>query len=101
MVIEPRGEMATVSTKTVGNQGWVIWLTEVNHQSVVSGNRPKVLTGLNQNGKWTGTEAGASSVADAVPPAYRWNLSHPEGTYAQRAKPVSLPQGKASRKASR
>jgi hypothetical protein len=101
MVIEPRGEMATVSTKTVGNQGWVIWLTEVNHQSAVSGNRPKVLTGLNQNGKWTGTEAGVSSVADAAPPAYGWNLSHPEGTYAQRVKPVSLPQGKASRKASR
>jgi hypothetical protein len=77
MVVKPRGEAATAGNRAVGSQGWVIRLTYVNHYSVVSGNRLKVLKSLDQNGAWTGTEAVAYSVADIVPPAYRWNLSHP------------------------
>ena len=37
----------------------------------VSKNKPKMLSGLNQKGKWSGTGAPNSPVADGAPPADR------------------------------
>jgi hypothetical protein len=39
--------------------------------NVVMINKPKMLTGLNQNGMWLGTECISRSVADIMPPAKR------------------------------
>ena len=61
--------------------------------NVVSSNKPKMLIGLNQNGKWPGIDARTSSVADDEPPAERQDLTH-TGTPTERGKPVSLPLGK-------
>jgi len=61
--------------------------------NVVIVNKPKMLIGLNQNGKWPGIDARTSSVADEEPPAERQDLTH-TGTPTERSKPVSLPQGK-------
>ena len=36
---------------------------------VVTGNKPKMLSGLNQKGTWSGTGASSSPVADVAPPA--------------------------------
>jgi hypothetical protein len=49
-----------------------------------------MLTSLNQNGKRPGSGANVSPDANVESPVYRWNLSHPEGTYAERGKPVCL-----------
>ena len=55
--------------------------------NVVNGNKPKMLTGLNQKGKWSGLEATISSNVDVAPPAKRQNLTY-SGIYAERGKPV-------------
>ncbi len=68
--------------------------------NVVIGNKPKMLTGLNQNGMWSRLKATNSFNVDVAPPAKRQNLTY-SGIYAERGKPVILPQGKANRKASR
>ena len=44
--------------------------------NVVTSNKPKMLTGLNQKGKGSGTGAIKSPVADVAPPAKRRNLTH-------------------------
>jgi len=44
--------------------------------NVVTRNKPKMLTGLNQKGKGSGTGAIKSSVADVAPSAKRRNLTH-------------------------
>ena len=46
--------------------------------NVVTSNKPKRLTGLNQKGKGSGTGAIKSPVADVAPPAKRRNLTHPK-----------------------
>ena len=87
--------------------------------NVVTENKPKVLTSpgradrLGPKGKGSGIGAPNSPIADGVPPAERWNLTH-AGTGTERGKPVGLPpsgsftpterrveEGKASRKVSR
>ena len=55
---------------------------------------------LEPKGKWSGLEVTISSSVDVEPPAKRQNLTC-SGTQAERGKPVILPQGKASREASR
>ena len=65
--------------------------------NVVKRNKPKMLTGLSQNGKGSGIGAPNSPIADGEPPAERQNLTH-TGTCTERGKPVGLPKGKASRK---
>ena len=61
--------------------------------------QPKMLTGCNQNGKWSGVEILSFSTADAAPPANRQDLTR-SGIYAERGNPViflllkeSKPQG--------
>jgi hypothetical protein len=44
--------------------------------NVVTPNKPKVLTGLSQKGKWPGARAIKSLAADEVPPAERQDLTH-------------------------
>ena len=66
----------------------------------VFGNKPKMLRGLNQNGTRSRLEVTSSSNLGVAPPAKRQNLTY-AGIYAERGKPVILPQGKATRKASR
>ena len=44
--------------------------------NVVTANKPKVLIGLGQNGKWPRTGATESPVADVAPPAKRRDLTH-------------------------
>jgi hypothetical protein len=56
----------------------------------VSSDRLKMLTSLNQNGKRPGSGADVSPDANVESPVYRWNLSHPKGTYAERGKPDCL-----------
>ena len=41
----------------------------------VNRDKPKMLTGLNQNGTWSGTGAAMSPVADDAPPAERHDLT--------------------------
>ena len=43
--------------------------------NVVTSNKPKMLTGLNQNGMWSGLDAALSSNVDVVPPAERRGLT--------------------------
>jgi hypothetical protein len=45
--------------------------------NVVTPNKPKVLIGLGQKGKWPGAGATKSPVADGAPPAERRDLTHP------------------------
>ena len=65
--------------------------------NVVNKDKPKMLTGLGQNGKGSGMDAPNSSITDDEPPAERQDLTH-TGTCTERGKPVGLPKGKASRK---
>jgi hypothetical protein len=63
--------------------------------NVVTCDKPKMLTGLSQNGKGSGMDAPNSSIADDAPPAERQNpslhsgqaLTH-TGTGTERGKPV-------------
>ena len=58
--------------------------------NVVTCDKPKMLTGLSQNGKGSGMDAPNSSIADTAPPAERQNLTH-TGTCTKRGKPTGLP----------
>ena len=44
--------------------------------NVVNVNKPKMLSGLDQNGERIGIDIRASSITDATPPAERQNLTH-------------------------
>jgi hypothetical protein len=68
--------------------------------NVVSFDKRKRLLRLNQNGKWPGTGALTSPVADVAPPAEKRGLTD-SVVFIERGKPVILPDGKALRKASR
>ena len=43
--------------------------------NVVNWDKPKLLTGLGQNGEGSGMDASNSSIADNAPPAERQNLN--------------------------
>ena len=58
--------------------------------NVVNWDKPKMLTGLGQNGKGSGMDAPNSSIADGEPPAERQNLTHTV-TRTERGKPTGLP----------
>ena len=58
--------------------------------NVVNHDKPKMLTGLSQNGKGSGMGAPNSPIADGEPPAERQDLTH-TGTRPERGKPVGLP----------
>jgi hypothetical protein len=55
-------------------------------------NKPKVLSGLDQNGMWPGAGTQRFLAADDVPPAERHDLTR-SGTGVERGKPVALPFG--------
>ena len=57
--------------------------------NVVNWDKPKMLTGLGQNGKGSGMDAPNSSIANGEPPAERQNLTHTV-TCTERGKPVGL-----------
>lgn len=69
--------------------------------NVVSSDKRKRLLRLNQkNGKWSGTVALTSPVADVAPPAEKRDLID-SVVFIERGKPVILPNEEALRKASR
>jgi hypothetical protein len=77
-------------------------LTKVNHSKPRELRQAKGADKPEPKGKRPGREVFVSSFADGASSGYRWSLSHPnEGHFAERGKPVSLPNGKASRKVSR
>src|SRR5260370_22761231 len=53
-------------------------------------NKPKMLTGLDQKGRWSSSDVPNSSDADVAPPAERRDLTH-SGTHTKHGKPVALP----------
>ena len=55
--------------------------------NVVNGNKPKMLSGLNQNGKWSRLKVTIFFNVDAAPPAKRQDLLR-SGIYAERGNPV-------------
>ena len=68
--------------------------------NVVIADKPKMLRGLHQNGRWSSSKVTTSFDVDTAPPAEKQHLTH-SGTQAKRGKPDTLPQGKAARKGSR
>ena len=52
----------------------MVKIREVPIKAVIN-DKPKVLSGLNQNGMWSGTGALLSPVADGAPPADRHDLN--------------------------
>ena len=69
--------------------------------NVVTYNKPKGLTGLNQKGKGVGDEVYPILIRrQRYSPANRQDLTRPHVTYAEHGKPVSPPKtpGKADRK---
>lgn len=61
--------------------------------NVVTNDRSKALTDLNQNGKQPSIGAASSPIADVALPAKKWSLTRP-GTHVKRGKPVLLPLGR-------
>ena len=70
-----RADTATASITAVGASS----PDQVNPGEVlikaVNRNKPKMLSGLDQNGTWPGTGAAMSPVADDAPPAERHDLT--------------------------
>ncbi len=60
--------------------------------NVVKTDKPKMLLGLDQKGKWSGTGVSFSPVAVVVPPAERRDLTQ-VGIQGERGKPVVFPYG--------
>ena len=73
--VNARAETATASITAVGGQP----SGQVNPGEVlikaVNRDEPKMLSGSDQNGKWPGTGAADSPVADDAPPAERHDLT--------------------------
>src|SRR5215813_3712097 len=61
--------------------------------NVVTNDRSKALTDLNQNGKQPSIGAASSPIADVALPAKEWSLTH-SGAQVERGKPVLLPLGR-------
>ena len=57
--------------------------------------KPKMLSGLNQKGMWSGTGAHRSPVADVAPPAERHDLTPGSIEEVNEVTPLSSPRGKA------
>jgi hypothetical protein len=68
--------------------------------NVVSFDKRKRLSRLNQNGMWPGIGVLTTPVADVAPPAEKRDLTD-SVVFIERGKPVILPPGKALREASR
>jgi hypothetical protein len=68
--------------------------------NVVNRDKPKMLTGLSQNGKGSGMDAPNSSITDEEPPAKRQDLTR-AGTCTERGKPVGLPGFEQGKRAAR
>jgi hypothetical protein len=64
----------------------------------VSKNKPKMLSGLNQKGKWSGTGAPNSPVADGAPPAERHDLTPERSKKVNEETPLSPRKGKPTAK---
>jgi hypothetical protein len=65
----------------------------------VTRDKPKMLTGLNQNGTWSGAGASHSPAADVAPPAEKHDLN-PGDREGERSNSVTSPRGKADCKGS-
>ena len=64
----------------------------------VSQNKPKMLSGLNQKGTWSGTGAGKSPVADGAPPADRHDLTPGSIAKVNEVTPLSPREGRLTAK---
>ena len=64
----------------------------------VSKDKPKMLSGLNQKGKWSGTEAPNSPVADGAPPAERHDPTPGVIEKVNKETPLSPRKGKRTAK---
>ena len=51
---KPRGALNFCQHQGGRELGFAVWSTQVNHCSAVIANKLKVLSGLDQNGKWPG-----------------------------------------------
>ena len=60
--------------------------------------KPKMLTGLNQKGKWSGTGAPNSPVADGAPPAERRDLTPGAIETMNKETPLSPRKGRRTAK---
>lgn len=99
--VEPRGEAVTASTKVVGGgvDGMASQRKPLLHAVIL--NAPKVLGRCGRRRGSRPDRGRLTTLTQTVwSPAERRGLTH-QGTRAERGKPVSLPSGKASRKASR
>ena len=56
--------------------------------------KPKMLSGLNQNGMWSGTGADRSPVVDVAPPAERHDLTPGSIAEMNEVTPLSSPRGR-------
>ena len=92
--------MATASTEAVGSEERMVWSTEVNGCKRRDVRQAEGAKTLGPKGRGSGTGGHASPVADGAPPAERADLPRVD-TETERGKPVVLPSGKVSRKASR
>ncbi len=72
----------------------MIWLTYVNRCEDRELKRAKGADKPEPKGERSGSGATISPDADAAPPVERQSLSHPQGIYAERSKPVLFPLGK-------
>ena len=60
----------------------------------VTKDKPKMLSGLNQKGTWSGTGAPTSSVADEAPPADRHDLTPAAIEKVNEVTPLSPREGR-------
>jgi hypothetical protein len=65
---------------------------------VVIGNKPKMLSGLDQKGTWSGTGVGFSPVADVAPPADRHDLTPGSIKTMNEVTPLSPREGRRTAK---
>jgi hypothetical protein len=56
--------------------------------------KPKMLSGLNQTGTWSGTGADRSPVVDVAPPAERHDLTPGSIEEVNEVTPLSSPRGR-------
>jgi hypothetical protein len=64
----------------------------------VSTDKPKMLSGLNQKGTWSGTGARRSPVADVAPPADRYDLNPGSIEKVNEVTPLSPREGRLTAK---
>ena len=64
-------------------------------RNIVIFNKPKVLLGLNQNGKRVVIGVAGTDAQTKIPPVKRQDLNHLSVTQAEQVKPVYLPAGES------